>query len=482
MQIRTFAILAFSALAMAGAPVHAADDTARFLGTWEAQIPVNGQALTMVSIHDAAGYHNFWRGPDGDKPAGDGGFSAANGKYTTTAPWPNNAGTYRFTSDGIAVCTNAAGATVTWRRVAQSSPTPSSSGSSKASETTARPADAAASPAGANPAPSTKPDPSLSADTNAAIEAFDRKDYKSAWTHFMVAAQSGEAEAQAGVGVMLLRHLNPPGTGFYAQCEKWLLASANQGNAKGMDYLGQYYFERGRAIAGGINPGVNNAAIAPAERQQSEEKFRQARTWFERSAAKGDVYAKGQLAILLAGGVGGPRDEQRAAQLRAEVAAGSDKNFAQKVASNADDSAFEAAWQAGHYADAVKIATDLANKGDVPAQALLAQAYFDGKGVAPNDAACLEWAKKASAANNRDGLYYAGLLYYLGRGVPRDWKVARAYFTRSAKLGKTEAQIKLSDIYYSICKPQRTYGGRDAEGNEITSMVCPSVDLLSDHW
>ena len=84
------------------------------------------------------------------------------------------------------------------------------------------------------------------ASLNAAIAAFNKKDYNTAWREFMIAAQKGDAEAQAGVGAMLLNHINPPGTGYWAQCEKWLQLSANQGNAKGMTFLAKYYYdERG---------------------------------------------------------------------------------------------------------------------------------------------------------------------------------------------------------------------------------------------
>ena len=98
------------------------------------------------------------------------------------------------------------------------------------------------------------------------------------------------------MGAMLFKHLNPPGTGFYAQCEKWLLLSANQGNTKGMGFLAQYYYASAVAIAGGINPGVNNAPVPPALQQQAEGRFAQARQWFERASDKGDVYAMGNLA------------------------------------------------------------------------------------------------------------------------------------------------------------------------------------------
>lgn len=101
----------------AAAPAtQAEDDTARFFGTWAASFSVNGQTVTMISVHNANGFSNTWHSAQGDTPAGSGGFSAAGGNYKTTAPWPNGSGTYHFTDDDTVVCTNAAGQTVTWHR------------------------------------------------------------------------------------------------------------------------------------------------------------------------------------------------------------------------------------------------------------------------------------------------------------------------------------------------------------------------------
>jgi hypothetical protein len=60
--------------------------------------------------------------------------------------------------------------------------------------------------------------------------------------------------------------------------------SANQGNAKGMDFLGQFYYHNATNIAGGINPGVNHARIPPQEQAQADALFKKARMWWERSA------------------------------------------------------------------------------------------------------------------------------------------------------------------------------------------------------
>ncbi|MBZ5660098.1 MAG: hypothetical protein LAO08_06790 [Acidobacteriia bacterium] len=120
------------------------------------------------------------------------------------------------------------------------------------------------------PAPATAPDPSLAPEVNAAIAAFNQKDYNTAWRNFMAAAQKGDSEGEAGMGAMLFNNINPPGTGYYAQCEKWPLASANQDNTKGMGFLGLMY-EHVR----GVNQDIPKAMDL-----------------FDRAAEKGQRYAQ----------------------------------------------------------------------------------------------------------------------------------------------------------------------------------------------
>jgi TPR repeat protein len=414
-------------LGLAGS-AHAADDTARFYGTWDAIFPYNGQMVTIVSIHDSGGFKNYVVLPSGNSPAGDGTFSAANGRYKTSAPKPNDAGTYRFVNDDSVVCTNAAGQTLTWNR-------------DKTSPVQAPPGPPAAAPA----APAY--DPALPAETNAAIAAFNRKDYNTAWQNFMAAAQKGDAEAQAGVGAMLFHHLNPPGTGFYPQCEKWLLASANQGNAKGMDYLAQYYYATGVSIEGGINPGVNTAPIPPGLHRQAEQRFAMARQWFEKAAAKNDGYAMGNLAIMLDAGVGGPADPARAAQLREQLkhpnqAISSDPNFVKKATADPNNLAMSASWQSGHYADALKNAQAHAAQGDAHAEALLGRAYYEGVGVPRSYPTALSWLNKAVAQNEPDAMFVLGLMYEWGRGVPQNLEKALALFDQAAALGQRYADME----------------------------------------
>jgi TPR repeat protein len=80
---------------------------------------------------------------------------------------------------------------------------------------------------------------------------------------------------------------------------------------------------------------------------------------FGRAADKNDGYAMGNLAIMLEAGVGGPRDPARAAQLRAGVSGDSDADFAKRATADPGNFAMTAAWQSGHYADALQNAQAL---------------------------------------------------------------------------------------------------------------------------
>jgi TPR repeat protein len=444
----------------------AADDTARFYGTWKTTVPYNGQTITLFSVHNANGYSNFVVTPNGNTPAGSGTFSAANGHYTAQAPPPNDSGTYRFLNSDTMVCTNAAGQTATWKRanmpVVKPAPAPAPS-----------PAPGPAQPQG--PAPGTRanaapsgfvPDPHESALINAAGEAMSRKDYKTAWADFTQAAQQGDSSGEAGLGAMLFYKTNPPGTGFYAQAEKWLLASATHGNVHGMDILAQFYYRGGVNIAGGINPGVNNAPIPPALQAQADVQFAKARSWFEKSAAKGDGYAMGNLAIMLDAGVGGPRDPARAQQVRAQMnAANSDANYVKKQTTDTAGSAMTVSWMSGHYADAIKAAQAAAAKGDANAEALLGRAYYEGLGVPQNRTEAKKWLTLAVNQNQPDAMFFLGLMEEYGRGVPQNVQGALALFDRAAALGQHYADMEAAGMRMqgeAAAQAARSHGG--AEG------------------
>jgi TPR repeat protein len=260
-------------------------------------------------------------------------------------------------------------------------------------------------------------------------EAMLRKDYNTAWHEYMASAQRGDPDAEAAIGGMLFIKVNPVGTGVYADCEKWLAASANQNNPHGESLLGQFYYADGRRIAGGINPGINTSPIPPQLQQRANSRFAQARAMFERAAAQYDGYAMGNLAIMLDAGVGGPKDPTRAAQLRKGVyAATGDADFANRATSDPTTLAFTAQWQSGDYGEAIQSAYALAQKGDVSAQALLGKAYYEGVGVPRNYQYALFYLNKAVAQKNADAMFVLGLMYEHGRGVQQNFPKALELF------------------------------------------------------
>jgi len=94
----------------------AADDTARFYGQWKTTVAVNGQTVTLISVHDANGATTYVQTANGLTLASVAAFSAVNGLWFAAVPPPNNAGAYHFVNKDKAVCTNSIGQTVTWTR------------------------------------------------------------------------------------------------------------------------------------------------------------------------------------------------------------------------------------------------------------------------------------------------------------------------------------------------------------------------------
>lgn len=289
--------------------------------------------------------------------------------------------------------------------------------------------------------------PVLHADVKSGMDAIARKDYNTAWRELMPLAMQGNSEAEALVGTMLFQKINPPGTGFYADCEKWLVASARQNNPHAMTELGKFYYDDAMRLNGGINPGHNDY-VAPGRQQQAEQRLRQSRDMYERAAALGDGYAMASLAILLDSGIGGPKDPPRAAQLRAGVykATGGDAGFTKKATADPGLLAMTAAWQQGKYAQALADARIRAQKGEPAAQALLGRAYYLGVGVQKNYQQARYWLDQAVSRNNADAMYFLGLMYEHGSGVPQNLDRAVELFDRATKLGQRYADMEVQGM------------------------------------
>ena len=105
------------------------------------------------------------------------------------------------------------------------------------------------------------------------------------------------------------------------------------------------------------------------------------------------------------------------------------------------------AYNAKNYALAMKEVTPLAKKGHADAQHLLGLMYYMGRGVARDYKQALQWHRKAAMQGKADAQYVVGAMYYTGNAVPQDHKTAISWFRKAAEQGHAEAQHALGLMY-----------------------------------
>ncbi len=90
---------------------------------------------------------------------------------------------------------------------------------------------------------------------------------------------------------------------------------------------------------------------------------------------------------------------------------------------------------------------DQAKAGDANAQLDLAIRYRDGKGVAKDDAAAMQWAHRAADAGNADAMDFVGFAYLRGAVVKRSPEIAFGYFKAAAEKS-AQAAFNLGQCYF----------------------------------
>ena len=105
--------------------------------------------------------------------------------------------------------------------------------------------------------------------------------------------------------------------------------------------------------------------------------------------------------------------------------------------------------QHGDDALAVDDYQQAANAGDITSQYYLGRAYELGKGIPRDYAQALAWYTKAAARGDTiasDGMVGLASLYEHGEGVTEDLAMARRYYEQAAKLGNLQAQAALEHL------------------------------------
>jgi TPR repeat protein len=105
------------------------------------------------------------------------------------------------------------------------------------------------------------------------------------------------------------------------------------------------------------------------------------------------------------------------------------------------------AYNARNYALALKEVTPLARAGNADAEHLLGLMYYMGRGVPRDYKQAFAWHYKAAQQGKADAEYVVGAMYYTGNAVPQDEKLAVQWFHRAAEQNHPDAQYALGLMY-----------------------------------
>jgi uncharacterized protein len=105
------------------------------------------------------------------------------------------------------------------------------------------------------------------------------------------------------------------------------------------------------------------------------------------------------------------------------------------------------AYNAKNYSRALKEIIPLAKSGHADAQHLLGLMYYMGRGVARDYREAMHWHRKAAEQGKADAQYVVGAMYYTGNAVASDQRQAVSWFRRAAEKGHAEAQHALALMY-----------------------------------
>lgn len=86
------------------------------------------------------------------------------------------------------------------------------------------------------------------------------------------------------------------------------------------------------------------------------------------------------------------------------------------------------------------------NQGHVPAMSALSLLYYRGKIVRKDHRLAAEWARRAMETGDTYGTYLYGSLLYRGHGVDKDQKTGIELLKKAARKGLKPAQEELMSL------------------------------------
>jgi TPR repeat protein len=106
-----------------------------------------------------------------------------------------------------------------------------------------------------------------------------------------------------------------------------------------------------------------------------------------------------------------------------------------------------AAYDAGDFAGAYRIWSDLADEDDLAAMRNAAQLLRQGKGVEKDSKKAFKLYSEAADKGLVTAMANVGDMYLAGEGVEKNPQAAAAWYSRAASAGLSLAQVKLAEMY-----------------------------------
>ena len=107
----------------------------------------------------------------------------------------------------------------------------------------------------------------------------------------------------------------------------------------------------------------------------------------------------------------------------------------------------QAAYDAGDYAEAVKLWREAAEQGNSGAQISLGNSYYNGQGVKQDYAEAVKWYRKAiEQGDSYYAQYNLGNCYRYGYGVAKDLAEAKRRYRKAADAGNPDAKKALAEL------------------------------------
>ncbi|MFQ2201165.1 tetratricopeptide repeat protein [Aeromonas hydrophila] len=145
------------------------------------------------------------------------------------------------------------------------------------------------------------------------------------------------------------------------------------------------------------------------------------------------------------------------------------------------------AWRTGHFDEATRIWSPLAEQGQPRAQALMGWSHEVGQGSEQDISRAITLYRQAAQAGDAFGQYRLGEVYLRGAGVKRDLREAFHWMELAAKNGDVPAMLKVGVLHLmgvsgrvDLPRAKEWLYQAAKQGNQLALTVLQELELAQE--